>query len=978
MDSKLSRWCDGLIESGALAAVILTPLFFNIHSDRVFEPDKLTLLRSIAVLVATAWLIKFVDQKGWQHNVLRWRNENSIWRMPFILPVTILVAVYLLSTLFSVTPSVSWAGSYQRLQGTYTTLSYIVIFGTTISTMRTRAQARRFVTAVIITSIPVAFYGLLQHFDLDPLPWAGNTQDRVAGHMGNAIFIAAYLIMAVPLTMSRIIVSFNNILNDDELATADVIRSSIYIFALAIQLITIYWSGSRGPWLGIGVGTFAFVLIVLVALRNAAAEKSRVRAVEVGKGVLLVVVGTAVPFFLISLLLNALTNAGRFQSIAGSMSSFIAFVASVGLVVVIIFVMIAAQKGWRWLWFSWIWLAALLGLWLVLFNLPSDVTEPYAETAVVGDLFETLEEWRALPRIGRFGSMLEADSGTGKVRILIWEGVLDLLQPHEPLSFPNGGQDSYNILRPIFGYGPEAMYVAYNRFYPPELATVEARNASPDRSHNETFDALVITGWAGLLAWQFLYLTVFYHGFRWLGVLRSKLDRNLLIGLWIGVGVLTAVAFTLWRGPVYIGVALPFGSIAGLIIYLIYYALFARNNETDQIGNPFAGDRMLMVALLAGVLAHYVEIHFGIAIAATRVHFFLYIGVMFIIGYLLPQYEKKPAAAAPAAQEATPSRKKRRRRGARPAVPVARASSSWQGPIWLSALLLSLIIGTLGFQFMNYAQLPDVQFESVADLPVSDIVFQSMFVDSSKNHRDSPFVFVMIILTWMLGAFLIISEMVKDGELHFKTENAKLDNNRRLAAMGLLGIIAVAGIGARFILPVPVTVGSTWLLGRSMLLGWGFIATLALLFLVLRTNASRAVAGAVALIGLLAALPVMFAGSFLMGVGTAVINGILLYLLWDKNWKNSLLPIGLLATVSLIIGFSYAYIHAFLLRNSFFFGPTTEISTIQDLLAFRVDEASQAAGFLTTFYLFAFALILLGGSVLSVTRATRSRISGST
>ncbi|MEZ4646278.1 MAG: hypothetical protein R3E31_26740 [Chloroflexota bacterium] len=46
-------------------------------------------------------------------------------------------------------------------------------------------------------------------------------------------------------------------------------------------------------------------------------------------------------------------------------------------------------------------------------------------------------------------------------------------------------------LRPLIGYGPESMYVAYNRFYPPELATVEARNASPDRSHNETFDALV-------------------------------------------------------------------------------------------------------------------------------------------------------------------------------------------------------------------------------------------------------------------------------------------------------------------------------------------------------------------------------------------------------------------------------------------------------------------------------------------------------
>ncbi|KAA3661461.1 MAG: hypothetical protein DWQ04_16450, partial [Chloroflexi bacterium] len=297
MQSKLSRWCDGIIEAGGVAAVIVTPLFFNIHSDRVFEPDKLTLLRSIALVVAFAWLVKFIDQKGWQqHSRLRWREEGSIWRMPFILPVTLLVVAYLVSNLLSVTPSVSWAGSYQRLQGTYSTLSYLVIFGTTISSMRTRAQARRLVTMVIITSIPVAFYGLLQHFNLDPLPWAGNTQERVAGHMGNAIFLSAYLIMAVPLTLSRIIVSFNNILSDEDLATADVIRSSIYIFTLAIQLITIYWTGSRGPWLGIGAGVFAFVLILLVALRNAETSNQRFQVADGVKAVVLVLGGTAVIF----------------------------------------------------------------------------------------------------------------------------------------------------------------------------------------------------------------------------------------------------------------------------------------------------------------------------------------------------------------------------------------------------------------------------------------------------------------------------------------------------------------------------------------------------------------------------------------------------------------------------------------------------------------------------------------------------------
>ena len=62
MDSRLTRWCRGFIEAGWLAAVIAAPLFFNIHSERVFEPDKLTIVRSIALLMSAAWLVQFVDQ----------------------------------------------------------------------------------------------------------------------------------------------------------------------------------------------------------------------------------------------------------------------------------------------------------------------------------------------------------------------------------------------------------------------------------------------------------------------------------------------------------------------------------------------------------------------------------------------------------------------------------------------------------------------------------------------------------------------------------------------------------------------------------------------------------------------------------------------------------------------------------------------------------------------------------------------------
>ncbi|MCA9958222.1 MAG: O-antigen ligase family protein, partial [Anaerolineales bacterium] len=738
MNSKLSQWCNGFIEMGWIAAVIAIPLFFNIHSDRVFEPDKLTLLRSIALLMSVAWIVKFINEQAWQDlDWLRWKNEASIWQQPFILPVFLLVVVYLLSTLFSITPRVSWAGSYQRLQGTYTTLSYIAVFALVAATMRTRAQVNRVITAVIITSIPISFYGMLQHFDLDPLPWGGNTITRIAGHMGNAIFIAAYLIMAVPPTLARIVDAFTNILGDDELSYADVIRASIYIFTLAIQLLAIYWSSSRGPWLGLGIGLFAFILILLVSLRNADPTHKRIGLGDIGKVLALLFGGIIISFFVFDFIINQVTATGRLESLAGPMASFIAFAASVGMVTLIIFIMVAIRRGWRWLWLSWMLLALVLALWLGAFNFADSISEQFGETPLIANISDTLLEWKNLPSIGRLGQLIDSESRTGTVRVYIWTGVLDLIGIHEPLKYPDGHEDPFNFLRPLIGYGPESMYVAYNRFYPPELATVEARNASPDRSHNETFDALVITGGLGFLIWQALYISVFYYGFKWLGVVRGKRDRNLLLALWIlGAVVATAVIVPTMGAP-FFGVAVPFGSIIGLVLYLIYYALFAYSDSDEVLEDPFAVDRLLMIALVTAVLAHYVEIHFGIAIAATRLHFFTYVGLLFIIGYLLPRLQEAPAVVE--------SKTRKRRRVSRTLEPFSK--DAW-GPILLHGLMLVLMIGIMGFEYTTYSLPPDKVIESPADITAGEIFHQSLFLNARKDFADSPFIFLMIMLTW--------------------------------------------------------------------------------------------------------------------------------------------------------------------------------------------------------------------------------------
>ena len=203
-----------------LAAVSVVPIFFNVYSSRVFEPDKITLLRSFAVLMAVAWTTKTLEQ-GLRTSPHESGERVGVWRrlvaMPLVLPTLALISVYLLSTLLSVVPRTSLVGSYQRLQGTYSTLSYVVIFGLMLQGVRSRAQVERFVTTVVLTSAPIALYGILQHYGLDPLPWGGDVTNRIASNLGNAIFVSAYIIMVTPLVLYRIIESFTAILTDEEL-----------------------------------------------------------------------------------------------------------------------------------------------------------------------------------------------------------------------------------------------------------------------------------------------------------------------------------------------------------------------------------------------------------------------------------------------------------------------------------------------------------------------------------------------------------------------------------------------------------------------------------------------------------------------------------------------------------------------------------------------------------------------------------------
>ncbi|HEY64154.1 MAG TPA: tetratricopeptide repeat protein [Caldilineae bacterium] len=626
MATKLGRFCDALIEAGWLAALIIIPLFFNVYSARVFEPDKISLLRAIALIMAGAWLTKQIDgllrpSRTAQSPLVDRLRE--LVRTPLVLPALLLVLAYLISTIFSVTPRISFWGSYQRLQGTFTTLCYVVIFLLMLGHLRRPAQLRRLLYAVILTSVPISLYGIWQRLQQDPLPWGGDVVHRVAANMGNPIFVSAYLIMAFFLTLKETTEAFARTWNVEEGTVWDAILAGAGLFILAIQVVTgIVLSQSRGPFLGWVAGLYVFALLGLIALWRWASAAPRFPA--------------------------------------------------------------ALRRTLRWVWVAPIVLAVLLGGFLILLNLPDS----------------PLAGLRQESGLGRLGTILDLETGTNRVRTLIWQGAVRMIAPHDPLVYPDGSKDRWNILRPLIGYGPESMWVAYNPFYPPELAHLERRNASPDRSHNETFDALIITGLLGFLAYFALFTSIFYYSLRWLGLIRDHADRNSFLALGAAGAILgILIPWALDHSLRLAGVGLPFGFIVGVVLYVTLAAFRARRRMLGTEESVEADPRreLLIIALLATIVAHFVEIHFGIAIVASRTYFWALSALLVVVG--TGRLQEAPASV----EEPTspPPNRRRRRKRREQARPTASTEPSMWRSLWPYVCIGALILITLAYDYIT-------------------------------------------------------------------------------------------------------------------------------------------------------------------------------------------------------------------------------------------------------------------------------------
>lgn len=253
--SRLSLFSACLAEAALLAAMLVVPLLMNVSSSRIFEADKLALLRTLSVIVLAALAV--IAAEGAKEAAARLTG----WlKQPIVLAVLAWTACVLFALCFSPAPLLSVLGEYTRRQGVLAWFCYVLAFAGILGFVRERQQIDRIVDAVLLASVVPALYALQQCFQLDALN-PGLARERPTSTLGNPIFLGAYLIMVAPLTLSRLIDSLRQ-----QAARPGKGKSWPEVLGwgllACLQFAAIAASQSRGPLLGMAAGMLLYLVLV--------------------------------------------------------------------------------------------------------------------------------------------------------------------------------------------------------------------------------------------------------------------------------------------------------------------------------------------------------------------------------------------------------------------------------------------------------------------------------------------------------------------------------------------------------------------------------------------------------------------------------------------------------------------------------------------------------------------------------------------
>jgi tetratricopeptide (TPR) repeat protein len=231
-DSRVARTVDQLLDLLLLATLLAAPLVFYTKGYDVFEFNKITVMRVLSSLAAVSLLFK-----------LLFVRPLPVTRSPLDLPVLAWLGVCVVCTFKTVSWRLSVHGVYEDFEGITTWVMYIFLFWWPLQHVRTERQIRLVLGTVVLAGTVAGFYGLLQNFGIDFVPWNPDTYnpDRMFSTMGNPNFLAAYTVMSMPITFVIFLDLPERIRNDSRLAVVLVLLGLIASVGLCMLFNTSYF-----------------------------------------------------------------------------------------------------------------------------------------------------------------------------------------------------------------------------------------------------------------------------------------------------------------------------------------------------------------------------------------------------------------------------------------------------------------------------------------------------------------------------------------------------------------------------------------------------------------------------------------------------------------------------------------------------------------------------------------------------------------
>lgn len=209
-------------------------------------------------------------------------------------------------------------------------------------------------------------------------------------------------------------------------------------------------------------------------------------------------------------------------------------------------------------------------------------------------------EWvSTLPTVGRFfsGSLL---GGTAETRFIAWQ-----------VAFESWKE------RPIFGWGPNNFFYAFNQYYNPRSLEFGYSETWFDNAHNILLNTLAVQGLIGLLA----YLAIFVVAAAqiWRAGRSGQVDKHVMI---IGIAFLVAHLMqnvTVFEDPTSYLYFMFWLALVNRTVSSVYSRVTEQNSLVDRVQNIFgSSDQTVSPVVLGALLVACLAIIFVFEIQPAR------------------------------------------------------------------------------------------------------------------------------------------------------------------------------------------------------------------------------------------------------------------------------------------------------------------------------------------------------------------------